>query len=40
MDGHLFWLLNILLAIGLIFVLRILPEKVRGNRKEANEDDV
>lgn len=40
LDGHLFWLLNVLLAVGLIFVLRLLPQKVRGNGKEVDEDDV
>jgi hypothetical protein len=28
LGGHLFWLINIILALGLLLLLRILPEKV------------
>ncbi|KAH6642351.1 major facilitator superfamily domain-containing protein [Boeremia exigua] len=35
LDGHLFWLLNILLAFGLVGLLRLLPEKVEGRPKKS-----
>jgi hypothetical protein len=28
LGGHLFWLINVILALGLLLLLRILPEKV------------
>lgn len=28
--GHLFWVFNVLLALGLLVLLRYLPEKVQG----------
>lgn len=30
LGGHLFWLLNVILALGLWGLLRILPEEVKG----------
>jgi hypothetical protein len=35
LGGHLFWLLNVILALGLLGVLRLLPEKVAGRPQKA-----
>jgi hypothetical protein len=33
MGGHLFWLIEIILALGLLVLLRLLPQKVAGRPK-------
>lgn len=33
LGGHLFWLFNTLLALGLLGLLKFLPEKARGDVK-------
>jgi hypothetical protein len=35
LGGQLFWLLNVILALGLLGVLRLLPEKVAGRPQKA-----
>lgn len=37
LGGHLFWLINIILALGLLGMLRLLPAKVAGKpQKQQN----
>lgn len=36
LGGQLFWVLNVILALGLIGLLRLLPEKAEGKPKKAN----
>jgi hypothetical protein len=33
LSGHLFWLFNIILGVGLVGLLRLLPEKVKGEER-------
>jgi hypothetical protein len=39
LGGQLFWLVNILLAVGFFGVLRILPETAEGKVKRASNED-
>lgn len=36
LGGHLFWLTNVMLAFGLVGLLRLLPEKAEGRPKRAS----
>ncbi|KAF2028576.1 MFS general substrate transporter [Setomelanomma holmii] len=38
LGGHLFWLLNVILAFGLPILLRLLPEKVAGKVPKGSHD--
>jgi hypothetical protein len=35
LGGHLFWLINVILALGLLVLLRTLPEKVAGKPQQS-----
>jgi hypothetical protein len=35
LGGHLFWLVNVILALGLLVLLRTLPKKVAGKPQQS-----
>jgi hypothetical protein len=40
LGGQLFWLINVILALGLLVLLRLLPVKVAGRPRQAQKDVV
>jgi hypothetical protein len=40
MSGHLFWVVLIIVALGLTPMLKLLPEKAEGRPKRGQDDDV
>jgi hypothetical protein len=40
LGGQLFWLINVILALGLLVLLRLLPAKVAGRPQPAQKDVV
>jgi hypothetical protein len=40
LGGQLFWLINVILALGLLVLLRLLPAKVAGRARPVQKDVV